>query len=95
MTDTATLRQLTARLGELEREITAIRRTLESLQQSEDTLTAISPDKTNLTNQMQQLLQRLAITGRPIGAERLQTQMIQANLTRNELSQSLIAARGD
>jgi hypothetical protein len=46
-----------------------------------------------LREQMQHLLLTLSIQGEPLGTELLQKQMSEAELTSNELSQSIIAAR--
>lgn len=93
------LEQLTIRLSRLESEITAIRRTLELLQQNIQPTTAPSgpalTNKLSLNEQMHHLIQRFSIVGQPVGPETLQKQMAQANLNRNELSQSLIEARGE
>lgn len=99
MNQSATLQQLNTRLGRLEGEITAIRRILEILQQNAGSPT-IPPapaltNKLELSEQMQQLLRRFSIVGQPVGPETLQGQMAQTNLNRNELSQSLIEARGE
>lgn len=99
MNQVATLQQLTTRLGRLESEITAIRHALEILQQNAGSPTMpLAPALTNklsLSKQMQQLLRRFSIGGQPVGPETLQRQMAQTNLNRNELSQSLIEARGE
>ena len=96
---TVTLEQLTSRLGHLEREIAAIRRTLETLQHNAGAQTTpADPSLANriaLNEQMQQLLQQFSITGQPLGPESLQEQMAQTDLRRSELSQSLIEARGE
>ena len=94
-----TLEQLTTRLGHLESEIAAIRRTVEMLQQNAGSLTAPSSptlvNRDSLSEQMQQLLRQFSIVGQSAGPEFLQKQMAQANLSRNELSQSLIEARSE
>jgi hypothetical protein len=99
MSHTVTLEQLTIRLGRLESELSAIRRALEMLQQDAGPPTMppgpIFTNKISLSEQIQQLLQRFSIIGQPVGSETLQGQMAQANLNRNELSQSLIEARGE
>ena len=96
---TVTLEQLTSRLGHLEREVAAIRRTLEALQPDAGALTTPADsglaNKITFNEQMQQLLQQFSITGQPLGPEFLQEQMAQTDLRRNELSQSLIEARGE
>lgn len=99
MSYAVTLEQLTTRLSRLESEITAIRRTLEMLQQNTQPPT-VHPgpaltNKLSLSEQMHHLLHRFSIVGRPVGPETLQEQMARANLNRNELSQSLIEARGE
>jgi hypothetical protein len=93
---TVTLEQLTNRLGQLESEIAAIRHALTMLQAG-PVASVVLPlaDKTSLSEQMQQLLQQFSIVGQPAGPEPLQKQMAQSNLSRNELSQSLIEARGE
>lgn len=99
MSQPVTLQQLTTRLGRLESEITALRRALERLQQPAGWPTALAEpgfsNKLSLGQQMGQLLQRFAVTGQPLGPEPLQEQMARTRLNRNELSQSLIEARGD
>lgn len=50
-------------------------------------------DKTMLRAQIRILFETLSIQGEPIGAIALQEEMHQANLDRNELSQSIIAMR--
>ena len=50
-------------------------------------------DKAMLREQMESLFETLDIQGEPIGAIALQEEMRQANLDRNELSQSIIAMR--
>ena len=99
MSHTVTLEQLTTRLGRLESELTAIRRALEMLQENAGFPPMppgpIFTNKIRLRDQMEQLLQRFSIVGQPVGPETLQEQMAQANLNRNELSQSLIEARGE
>ena len=99
MSNAVTLQQLTTRLGRLESEITAIRRTLELLQKNPNSPTRppgpALTNKLNLSEQMHHLLQRFSIVGQPVGAKTLQAQMAQANLNRNELSRSLIEARGE
>lgn len=97
MSQTATIQQLTARLGQLESELTAVRRTLETLQHPPNTgAKQITPaNKDSLNSQMQQLFRHFNIVGTPVGAESLQEQMAQSNLNRNELSQSLINARSN
>lgn len=54
---------------------------------------SIWTDKKLLQEQMQQFLAALSIKGEPIGPEALQERMLALQLTPNELSQSLIAAR--
>ena len=97
MGQTATIQKLTGQLSRLESEITAVRRTLETLQQTPDTGTEhkTQTGKDGLNVQMQHLFRHFAISGTPSGAESLQVQMAGANLGRNELSQSLINARSN
>ena len=95
MGQTATIQKLTAQLSRLESEITAVRRTLETLEQSPDTEYKTQANKDSLNVQMQQLFKHFSIAGVAVGAESLQEQMTGANLGRNELSQSLINARSD
>ncbi len=99
MSHTVTLSQLTTRLDHLESEITVIRRALEMLQQNAGSPTIppgpIFTNKIRLSEQMQHLMQRFSIVGRPVGPEAFQQQMARTNLNRNELSQSLIEARGE
>lgn len=92
-----TLEQLTNRLGRLESEIAAIRHALTMLQTSPvaGSVVPTLANKTSLREQMQQLLQQFSIVGQSAGSESLQKQMARANLGRNELSQSLIEARGE
>lgn len=93
---TVTLEQLTNRLGRLESEIAAIRHALTMMQTSPvGSVVPTLANKTSLSEQMQQLLQQFSIVGQSAGPESLQRQMAQANLSRNELSQSLIEARGE
>ena len=99
MNDTIAVQQLKTRLSRLEGEIVAIRQALEALPQPETPPTkpsgAILTNKRSLQEQMQQLFQSFSIAGETIGAEALQAQMAQANLKPNELSHSLILARGE
>lgn len=93
---TVTLEQLTNRLGRLESEIAAIRHALTMMQTNPvGSVVPTLANKTSLSEQMQQLLQQFSIVGQSAGPESLQRQMAQANLSRNELSQSLIEARGE
>jgi hypothetical protein len=94
-----TLQQLTLRLGHLEAELTAIRQTLEALQQTPDPSPGppMAPfsNKPTLKAAMRHLLQKFSISGQPLGPEKLQSRMAHNPLNRNELSRSLIEARGD
>lgn len=94
-----TLQQLTLRMEHLEAELTAIRQTLEALQQTPNSspgpMLAPFSNKTTLKVAMHHLLQKFSISGQPIGPEKLQSRMAQSPLNRNELSLSLIEARGD
>jgi len=100
MSQTATLQRLTTRLNHIDSEIIAIRREL--LEFPRDAPEAATPksegsqkwvNKADLRREIQVFLASLGVSGSPIGAEKLQKQMAQANLTRNEVSQSLIAER--
>ena len=90
-----TIQELTTRLSRLEQEIASIRHTLDTLPRSAEAhiSTFMPANKTSLLAQMQSLFQQFAIDGSPIGPETLQTQMAQAELKQNEVSQSLILAR--
>ena len=97
MSQTGAIEQLTNRLSRIESEIMAIRRELKALPISQSQPIGMSrylfADKTAVKAQMQSLFLTLAIQGKPVGAEALQDQMRQTELTANELSQSIIALR--
>ena len=100
MNQSVTIQRLTSHLRRIESEISDIRRELKALppQSSQPSLADINipyafADKETLRKQMQQLLLTLSIHSKPIGVERLQQQVRKAELTSNELSQSLITAR--
>ena len=84
----------------IDSEIAAIRRELKTLPHyQEETLPVESGipqkwvNKADLRKQMSALFHSLAVEGKPIGAEVLQKRMGQAKLAKNELSQSILAAR--
>ena len=100
MNQSATIQRLTNHLRRIESEIIAIRQELKSLSAQQDPLSLLDitgpydwVNKTALRKQMQQLFLTLSIQGESIGAESLQAQMRKAELTSNELSQRIIAAR--
>jgi hypothetical protein len=100
MNQSATIQRLTNHLRRIEAEIVAIHEELKALPEQQN---QSSPDdvilpyawvnKVALREQMQHLLLTLSIQGEPMGAELLQKRMREAELTSNELSQSIIAAR--
>lgn len=100
MSQIATFENLDNRLNRIDVEISALRRELRQLPQAnpiagryEAGTSGEWVDKEALHGQMQAIFASLGIEGYPIGAVALQKQMTQANLTRNEVSQSLIAVR--
>jgi len=100
MNQTATIQQLTDRLRRIEAEIVAVREELKTLPEKQGRplpIDATVPDtwanKAALREQMRRLFLALSIQGEPAGAEALQKRMREAELTSNELSQSIIAAR--
>jgi len=101
MNQAATIQQLTDRLRRIEAEIIAVReelRTLPEKQGQQPPPTGVTVpytwvDKVALKKQMRQLFQALSVQGESVGAETLQKQMGETELTSNELSQSIIAAR--
>ena len=100
MNQFTTIQELTNRLRRIEAEIVAVREELKALpeQQSQPPIVDVTVpytwvNKMVLREQMQHLLLTLSIQGEPLGTELLQKQMSEAELTSNELSQSIIAAR--
>ena len=100
MNQTATIQKLTNRLNRIDAEILAIRRDLKEFPQNlstGSTKVATIPgqwvDKTALRRHMELLFDTLRIQGSPAGAVKLQERITQSSLTKNEMSQSLIAAR--
>lgn len=100
MNQTATIQQLTDRLRRIEAEIVAVREELKTLPRQQDRPLSIYAtvhdtwvNKAALREQIQRLFLTLSIQGEPVGAETLQKRMREAELTANELSQSIIAAR--
>jgi hypothetical protein len=59
------------------------------------TILSAGVNKVALKEQMQHLFLMLSVHGEPVGVEILQKRMREAELTSNELSQSIIAARED
>ena len=100
MNQAATIQQLTDRLKRIEAEIIAMREELRTLPTKQaqphpaDTAVAYTwTDKAALKKQMLGVFHALSVQGKPVGAEALQKQMAESELTTNELSQSIIAAR--
>jgi hypothetical protein len=100
MNQSVTIQRLTSHLRRIESEISDIRRELKALplQSSQQTLAEVAipyafADKTALIEQMQQLFISLSIQSTPVGVEKLQQQMGEAELMSNELSQNIMAAR--
>jgi len=100
MNQSITIQRLSSHLRRIESEISDIRRELNALpkqqkQQSFDdvTITYAFFNKLPLREQMQKLFLSLSVQSESIGAESLQKQMRAADITSNELSQSIIAAR--
>jgi predicted nuclease with TOPRIM domain len=100
MNDAATIQELSERLERVEVEIVAIREKLKTLPEHPDHSSSINElapdnwiDKTALRKEMRQLFLESSIQGEAVGAEALQALMREAELTTNELSQSIIAAR--
>jgi hypothetical protein len=98
MNQSVSIQRLTDHITRIETEITAIRRELNALPIQQSSQPSIENEyalvnKTTLKDQMSQLFQTLSIQGKPAGAESLQRQMREAELTPNELSQSIISAR--
>ncbi|HEX6385090.1 MAG TPA: hypothetical protein VF177_10505 [Anaerolineae bacterium] len=100
MNQSTTIQELTNRLRRIEAEIVAVREELKALPQQQDQLLPVDVtvpytwvNKTALREQMQHLFLTLSIQGEPVGPELLQKRMHDAELTSNELSQSIIAAR--
>lgn len=100
MNQSATIQRLTNRLRRIEAEIVAIRRELKALPEQQNPLSPddvlvsyVKVNKAALREQMRHLFLTLSIQGEPIGAELLQKRMSEAELTSNELSQSIIVAR--
>lgn len=100
MNQAATIQQLTDRLRRLEAEIVAIRENLKTLSEQQGqplSIDATVPEtwvnKAELREQIRHLFLTLSIQGEPVGAETLQKWMHEAELSSNELSQSIIAAR--
>lgn len=93
----APIQQLTTRLRRIEVEIQAIRRELNTLPQQQNLpVEKISyrwANKTAIQEETQKLLHTLSIHGNPIGPKLLQKQMREAQLSSNELSQSIIEMR--
>jgi hypothetical protein len=91
--------RLTDHIRRIETEIAAIRRELRTLPESSQpsSVGVAMPqnfvNKAALKKQMRHLFLTLSIQGEPIGAEKLQKQMLEAKLTSNELSQSIIVTR--
>lgn len=102
MSQIATFENLDSRLNRIDVEISALRRELRQLPQANPIADRHKSDtswewadKEALHGQMQAIFDSLGIEGNPIGALALQKQMTQASLARNEVSQSLIAVRGE
>jgi hypothetical protein len=100
MNQFTTIQELTNRLRRIEAEIVAVREELKALPEQQEQLPPVNVtvpytwvNKMVLREQMQHLLLTLSIQGEPLGTELLQKQMSEAELTSNELSQSIIAAR--
>mgnify|MGYP006969363710 CR=1 FL=1 len=100
MNQAATIQQLTDRLRRIEAEIIAVREELKTLPEKQGQPTSKGTtvpytwvDKVVLKKQMRHLFHTLSVQGEPVGAEMLQKQMGETELTSNELSQSIIAAR--
>jgi len=100
MNQSATIQQLTERLRRVEAEIIAVREELKALPEKQSPPTPIGVtvpyiwvNKAALKKQIRYLFQTFSIQGTPVGAESFQKQMREAELTSNELSQSIIAAR--
>lgn len=100
MNQTVTLQKLTNRLNRIDAEILAIRQDLKEFPQNLSTgstkVAALSGqwvDKAALRRHMELLFDTLRIQGSPAGAVKLQERITQSSLIKNEVSQSLIAAR--
>lgn len=99
MNHSATLQQLTERLDQIEAEIVSIREELRGGSQEDPTSFKDAKDsfpwvdKAALREQMKRLFRQLSIQGEPIGAKALQKTMSDSGLRRNEMSESIIAAR--
>jgi hypothetical protein len=99
MNQFTSIQRLTDHIRRIETEIAAIRRELRTLPEpiQPSSVDLIMPqgfvNKTALKEQMRNLFLTLSIQGEPVGVEKLQKQMREAELTSNELSQSIIAAR--
>ena len=94
------IQRLTKHLERIELEISDIRRELKALpkRQKQDMLadTGIPyafANKAAMREQVRQLLISRSVQELPVGAETVQKRMREAELTVNELSQSIIAAR--
>lgn len=100
MNQSATIQRLTKHLERIELEISDIRRELKALpnRQKQETVADTEiiyafVNKAAMREQIRQLLITLSIQNLPVGAETVQNRMREADLTANELSQSIIAAR--
>ncbi|MCP5095236.1 MAG: hypothetical protein GY943_06770 [Chloroflexi bacterium] len=99
MNQSGTIQRLTNHLKRIESEILDICRELKALPKQHkqqpvvDAIQYAFVDKIALRKKTQQLLLAFSIQDHPIGAEALQQQMREAELTSNELSQDIISAR--
>lgn len=99
MNQSAVIRRLTDRLKQIESELMAIRQELSAFPSAPvqktlpEKMTEAFADKALFRAEMAHLLRGLSIEEKPVTAEMVQNKMAEADLTANELSHSIVAAR--